>query len=622
MKNRRIQAALIFICLLTVFALGMIAANRLTPTAENGAALPGDVLQRQYSIKPRLLADGGQQVTLACAESAEDLMLTIADADAIRVVQSGHVIYESTMESHYLRTQHVPLESRWIAQQGMIDVTIYPMAETGSVTEVLSGASLTPIKLLIGSRALGQRMESLMFGVTMLMMGMYTVAFIICLTLYFGKRTETYLLMISLVSLICMITAVFKVNNPLMNISFRRYTQIRPFIALFPVMINSGSCFFLCEDYLAARMRKWLSVRVLIYLTILLLVLRQMASFSFYIPVRFAMILPIVYVLACAYEKRMWGASIMLVGHALGEAVVVTMFVVLNLKRGLPGSVMAYIETSQMSYLAVMLSALLVVSHRFAAKFRESEVLTDELTVMNRELDRRVEERTAQLLDEQQRRRNLMLNVIHDIRSPIFILRAYLQQLHTDKEDGTLLHVMHRKLDGLERLVEDLFMSSKLEDEGLFFEEDRICLEELVRQMGEENEAEAKRRSICWIYDQMTDEAPVWADPQRMRQAVQNLIDNAFTYTPEDGTIRLCLQTKDGKAVLSVSDTGKGIAASDLPYVFDRYFSASRSDNPKSSGLGLSIARQIVQRAHGEITVRSEIGKGTEFTVCLPLLED
>jgi len=622
MKRRYAFALLVFALMTLAFTVLMVGANGLTPVLNSGDALPTDVLSRQYAVRPQQMPDGGQRVVLACSDEVDDLTLTVADTDAIRVLQSGQVVYESTMHSRYLRAPHVPLLAELIRRDGQIDVAIYPMAGTGEVTEVLSGASLTPIKLIIGSHEHAQLMESVVFGLTMLTIGMYTVAFIICLTLYFGKRTETYLLMISLVCVICMITSIFKVNNPLIRITFEQYAKVRPLIALFPVMINAGICFFLCEECLPQRLRRWLSVRMLILLTVVLLFLRQITSFSFYIPVRFLMMAPIVYTLSHAYAKRMWGAGVMIIGHALGEAIVMTMFVVLNLRRGLPGPFMAYIETSQFSYLTVMLSALLVVSHRFAAKFRESEVLTDELTVMNRELDRRVEERTAQLLDEQQRRRNLMLNVIHDIRSPIFILRAYLQQLHTNEEDGTLLGVMNRKLDGLERLVEDLFMSSKLEDEGLFFEEERICLAELAGQIYEENEAEAKRRGIRLLYELETEAAPVWADPQRMRQAVQNLMDNAFTYTPEERTIRLRLKTENGKALLSVSDTGKGIAQQDLARVFDRYFSASRSDNPKSSGLGLSIARQIVQHMHGEIAVKSEPGKGTEFTICLPLLED
>lgn len=622
MKRRYAFAVLVFALLTIAFTALMVGANGLTPILNSGDTLSDDVTSRQYAVRPQRMPDGGQRVVLICPDGAEDLTLTAADTDAIRVLQSGQVVYESTMQSRYLRAPHVPLSGELIRRDGKIDVTIYPMAGTGDVTEVLSGASLTPIKLIIGSQARAQLMESVVFGLTMLTIGMYAVAFIICLTLYFGKRTETYLLMISLVCVICMITSVFKVNNPLIRITFEQYARVRPLIALFPVMINAGICFFLCEDCLPQGLRRWLSVRMLILLTAVLLVLRQITSFSFYIPVRFMMMAPIVYTLSRAYAKRMWGAGVMIVGHALGEAIVLTMFVVLNLHRGLPGPFMAYIETSQFSYLTVMLGALLVVSQRFAAKFRESEVLTDELTTMNRELDRRVEERTAQLVEEQQRRRNLMLNVIHDIRSPIFILRAYLQQLHTNAEDESLLGVMNRKLDGLERLVEDLFMSSKLEDEGLFFEEDRICFAELVGQIYEENEAEARRRDVRWTCEHADAPAMVWADPLRMRQAVQNLIDNAFTYTPKGGTIGLHLR-KEGKAVLlSVSDTGKGIALKDLPHVFDRYFSANRSDNPKSSGLGLSIARQIVQHAHGEITVSSEQGKGTVFTVSLPLLED
>ena len=200
--------------------------------------------------------------------------------------------------------------------------------------------------------------------------------------------------------------------------------------------------------------------------------------------------------------------------------------------------------------------------------------------------------------------------------------RAYYGIRPLTTRDGLYTNAVYGFVTTLQRLVEDLFMSSTLEDEGIFFEEDRVDFAQLIAEIAEENAAEAARRKITWNCRFEAVQGCVWIDPLRMRQAVQNLIDNAFTYTKEGGRITLRLWTQDGSVLLSVSDTGKGITPEDLPYVFDRYFSANRSDNPKSSGLGLSIARQIVQHARGEIAVSSEVGKGTTFTVRLSRLQE
>ena len=113
------------------------------------------------------------------------------------------------------------------------------------------------------------------------------------------------------------------------------------------------------------------------------------------------------------------------------------------------------------------------------------------------------------------------------------------------------------------------------------------------------------------------------ADAQRIKQMLLNLLDNALKYTPANGTITLALTTKDHEAVLSVADTGRGIPEEDLPHIFDRFFRHSRSTSDKTVqgfGLGLSIVRWIVHSHGGKISAESTLGKGTKFTVRLPLL--
>ena len=119
-------------------------------------------------------------------------------------------------------------------------------------------------------------------------------------------------------------------------------------------------------------------------------------------------------------------------------------------------------------------------------------------------------------------------------------------------------------------------------------------------------------------------ETPVRAfvDGDRFQQVFHNLLENAMRYTAPGGRIRVRLSAVSGAALMQVADTGIGIPEKDLPYVFERFFRSDRARRAYTggSGLGLSIARWIVEAHKGEISVESEVGKGTTFTVKLPLI--
>jgi signal transduction histidine kinase len=123
----------------------------------------------------------------------------------------------------------------------------------------------------------------------------------------------------------------------------------------------------------------------------------------------------------------------------------------------------------------------------------------------------------------------------------------------------------------------------------------------------------------------VTDEADqVAADPDRLEQVVENLVANAMRHTPSGGTIELCARIDGDAVIVSVVDSGEGIAREHLPYVFDRFYKvdgARTNNNAAGSGLGLSIARAIVERHHGSIRAVSAPGR-TAFTVTLPQRTD
>ena len=173
----------------------------------------------------------------------------------------------------------------------------------------------------------------------------------------------------------------------------------------------------------------------------------------------------------------------------------------------------------------------------------------------------------------------------------------------------------------LRRLTEDLFLAAKLEQKQVMLNEDRVSLSEAAAAVCESFQNEAAKKGVT-LTTRFDAELPVWGDAMRLQQIVQNLVTNAIHYTPAGGTITVHSFAADGRALVLVQDTGCGIAPEDQAAVFDRYFHTTADTKHDSTGLGLTIAQELAHLHHGEITLESEVGKGSCFTLALPLLED
>ncbi|MFO7625405.1 MAG: sensor histidine kinase, partial [Anaerolineales bacterium] len=107
-------------------------------------------------------------------------------------------------------------------------------------------------------------------------------------------------------------------------------------------------------------------------------------------------------------------------------------------------------------------------------------------------------------------------------------------------------------------------------------------------------------------------------DPERMAQVLGNLVANALRYTPENGNIRLSARIEQGKTILEVQDSGEGIAPEDLPFIFNRFYRGSKSRHPNGeAGLGLAIAKSLVEAHGGRISIQSQPGRGAKFTIIM-----
>jgi signal transduction histidine kinase len=213
--------------------------------------------------------------------------------------------------------------------------------------------------------------------------------------------------------------------------------------------------------------------------------------------------------------------------------------------------------------------------------------------------------------------------ISHELRTPLTSIIGYLELTLddgnlTDEQRG-YLDVVDQNADRLLQLVNDLLFVAALQAEQFEVRPSELDLAVVARQSVAEAGPRASANGIELTYEADA-VAPVQADKGRMFQVLANLLSNAIKFTPAGGDVRVSVVPLNGVVRLEVADTGIGIAVDDQRRLFDRFFRASTTvqQHFPGSGLGLYIARAIVEAHGGSITVRSELGEGASFRVELP----
>jgi heavy metal sensor kinase len=256
------------------------------------------------------------------------------------------------------------------------------------------------------------------------------------------------------------------------------------------------------------------------------------------------------------------------------------------------------------------------LQQRLPVRGAQDEV--DELAQSFNETLARLENSVAQM-------KQFTASISHELRTPLTVLRGEtevaLLEAHSAEDYRRLLSSQLEEFDKLTRMINDLLILANAEAGEIQWAEQNVDLSALATSLAEQLEPVAASKDI----EIKTDAVPniyVCGDASWLERVVLNLLDNSIKFTPNGGQIQLRVASENDQAVLRVEDKGMGISPEALPHVFDRFYRAepSRSKRIPGVGLGLALARWIVEKHRGRITAESRLGQGTCFTVCLPLV--
>lgn len=219
-------------------------------------------------------------------------------------------------------------------------------------------------------------------------------------------------------------------------------------------------------------------------------------------------------------------------------------------------------------------------------------------------------------------RKRLTADMAHELRTPLATLQSHIEAILDGiwQAEPERLKICHQEIMRVTRLVEDLEQLAKYESENLSLNKTFIDFGELLKQIVINFEPEFAKKGVDLHLYLAETETLVNLDRDKISQVMMNLLSNALKFTPPGGTVHITVANIPETAIVKIRDNGPGIAPNDLPYIFDRFYRAdeSRTRATGGSGIGLTIAKAIVEAHKGSITVQSEQEKGTEFVVLLP----
>ena len=227
-------------------------------------------------------------------------------------------------------------------------------------------------------------------------------------------------------------------------------------------------------------------------------------------------------------------------------------------------------------------------------------------------------EEESKMLD--QMRKDYVANVSHELKTPVTSIRAIAEILNDDElkdsiDKNKYYSMILRESIRLEVLIKDMLELSRLQSGNIAFEKSYVSVNDIINEVIEKFEIMADDLDIDFITPKNLDNIPsIYTNYNRIVQILIILLDNAFKFTASGGVVCLEVSSKTEYLEISVIDSGIGIDKEDTPFIFDRFYKADKSHNSNGTGIGLSIAYEIIKHLNENIYIESEIGRGSKFT--------
>ncbi|MDP4172025.1 MAG: ATP-binding protein, partial [Bacillota bacterium] len=228
----------------------------------------------------------------------------------------------------------------------------------------------------------------------------------------------------------------------------------------------------------------------------------------------------------------------------------------------------------------------------------------------------------TELKDLEQMRKDFVANVSHELKTPVTSIKGFSETLLEGamEDKGTLeafLSIILKESDRLQTLIQDLLELSKIEQHGFVLDIQEFDLKAILDDVLTMLSGKAEEKNIKLDFDCSKEAVWVEGDASRLKQVFINLVTNALSYTPSGGTVKIVVNQGKGKLQIHVIDTGIGIEKKEISRIFERFYRVdrARSRNSGGTGLGLAIVKHLVEAHHGNISVKSEVGFGSEFII-------
>jgi signal transduction histidine kinase len=216
-----------------------------------------------------------------------------------------------------------------------------------------------------------------------------------------------------------------------------------------------------------------------------------------------------------------------------------------------------------------------------------------------------------------------MLTVAHELRAPIAAIQGYLGLIldgYAEDDEEEMIRTAHDRCGELLEMIHDLLLLAHIKEKTTEVKKKTtVSVAQVLEEVANLMRPEAERKGLTFEVE-LVQRPEMLADEEHLKQIWTNLISNAIKYTPPGGSVVVSLEEKDGRIIGAVSDTGVGIAADDMPRIFDEFYRTPQAKELEEhgTGLGLPIVKQIVETYGGTIDLESELGEGTTFTFTLP----